>query len=188
MLAIMKSMSDAARRLLHAARFAAEKHAGQKRKGANEEPYVNHVIEVAALIADHVEAVDPDVLVAAFLHDTVEDTDVTNDDVRAQFGVVVAGMVAEVTDDKSLPKETRKALQVANAAHKSPGAALIKLADKISNLRAMLSSPPKDWSLDRRQKYFEWAKQVIDNLPPTNPALKAEFDRIYARSHELAEK
>lgn len=167
-------------RILAAAEFAAQKHAGQRRKGAAQEPYINHVIEVARLVAESGEQTDVELIMACLLHDTVEDTDATTEQLAAIFGSDVASLVAEVTDDKSLPKETRKALQVKNAPHKSPRAQTLKVADKISNLRSILVSPPAGWDLERRRQYFEWAKQVVDRLPTANPALKAEFNRIHA--------
>jgi len=123
-------------RILAAARFAAEKHAQQKRKGRNQEPYINHLIEVAELIASSSATLDPELIMAGFLHDTVEDTGVTLTELEHLFGPGVAGLVAEVTDDKSLPKETRKHLQVEHANKKSERAQVLKLADKISNLHS----------------------------------------------------
>ena len=167
--------------ILAAARFAAEKHASQRRKGLAGEPYVNHVIEVAELIAASSDVVDTHLVMAGLLHDTIEDCGVTFQELEQQFGTDVANLVAEVTDDKTLPKATRKALQVENAPKKSVRAQVIKLADKISNLRSILDSPPADWDLERRRQYFEWAHQVISGLRDPNPLLKAEFDQIYSR-------
>lgn len=166
---------------MKAANFAAQKHAGQRRKGASAEPYVNHVLEVAGLVADALIESDVNLVMAALLHDTVEDTDVTRLELEQEFGSDVAELVAEVTDDRSLPKAERKRLQVVNAPHKSVRAQMIKLADKLSNLRAILSSPPRDWDEERKREYFEWAKQVVDALPSPNPGLKAEFDRTYQK-------
>jgi len=175
-------------RILTAARFAAEKHAQQKRKGDAQEPYVNHLIEVAQLVAGSSETLDTELIMACFLHDTVEDTGVTLEELRQLFGNDVAGLVAEVTDDKSLPKEKRKKLQVETAPKKSLRAQTLKLADKISNLRSILTSPPADWSLERRREYFDWAKQVIDSLMSPNPLLKADFDQLYASFDEHVRK
>jgi guanosine-3',5'-bis(diphosphate) 3'-pyrophosphohydrolase len=172
-------------RILAAARFAADRHRAQKRKGKTGEPYVNHLLEVAELIASGSDGTDTNLIAAALLHDTVEDTATTSDEIRERFGEDVSRLVAEVTDDKSLPKATRKALQVSQASHKTGRAATIKLADKISNLRAILACPPTDWSVERQREYFHWAKQVVDGLPPSNAILKAEFDRTYARIDEL---
>src|SRR5258708_4787444 len=168
-------------RILAAARFAAEKHAAQKRKGAAAEPYVNHLLEVAELIAASAPTLDVDLVAAGLLHDTVEDTATTAEELEQRFGADVAGLVLEVTDDKSLPKQMRKTLQVQNASHKSPRAQVIKLADKISNLRSILHSPPADWSAERKREYFAWARAVVDALSAPNPLLKAEFDRVYAQ-------
>ncbi|HEX7285205.1 MAG TPA: HD domain-containing protein [Candidatus Angelobacter sp.] len=175
-------------RILAAARFAAEKHAGQKRKGDAAEPYINHLIEVAELIAASSAVLDVNLVMAGFLHDSVEDVGVTAAELEETFGPDVTSLVLEVTDDKSLPKEARKALQVKSAPKKSPRAQTLKLADKISNLRAILASPPRDWSTQRKREYFEWARDVIAGLQSPNRKLKEEFDRTYARFDEKPEQ
>jgi guanosine-3',5'-bis(diphosphate) 3'-pyrophosphohydrolase len=179
--------SASVRRILAAARFAADRHAQQKRKGATGEPYFNHLIEVAELVTAGSDRLDVELVMAAFLHDTVEDTGTSLREIEERFGGDVASLVAEVTDDKSLPKETRKALQVQNAHKKSERAQAIKLADKISNLRAILSSPPVGWSLERKREYFEWARQVVAGLNAPNPFLKIEFEKAYQMISELKE-
>jgi GTP diphosphokinase / guanosine-3',5'-bis(diphosphate) 3'-diphosphatase len=171
--------SASIQRILGAARFAAEKHARQKRKGENGEPYFNHLLEVAELIAASSHDLDVELVMAAFLHDTVEDTGVTLPELEEQFGQDVADLVAEVTDDKSLPKEMRKQLQVQNAHKKTARAQTLKLADKISNLRAIVASPPVGWNLERKQQYFQWAQQVVSGITAPNPYLQAEFDKAY---------
>ncbi len=170
---------------MDAASFAAEKHAMQRRKGVAAEPYINHLLEVAALVANATPEPDVPAIIAALLHDCIEDAGVTKQEIAERFGDEIAGVVVEVTDDKSLRKEERKRLQVVNAPKKSARAALVKLADKISNLRAMLNSPPADWSVERRTQYFIWAKQVVDGLPSPNPMLKAEFDALQERFAEV---
>jgi guanosine-3',5'-bis(diphosphate) 3'-pyrophosphohydrolase len=119
------------------------------------------------------------VLASALLHDTVEDTQTTLEELEREFGSEVASVVAEVTDDKSLPKDERKRLQVVKAASKSDRAKLVKLADKISNLRDIAGTPPADWSTERRVTYFHWAKDVVDGLRGVNSALEAAFDTAY---------
>jgi len=171
---------DAVRRILEAARFAAEKHAGQRRKGHAGEPYVNHLIEVAELIAGSSPNLDVNLVMAGLLHDTIEDTGVTARELEERFGSDVTGLVLEATDDKSLPKEVRKALQVKDAATRSPRAQTLKLADKISNLRSLLTSPPPEWSAERKSEYFEWARRVVEGFTEPNRVLKAEFDKTYA--------
>jgi GTP diphosphokinase / guanosine-3',5'-bis(diphosphate) 3'-diphosphatase len=171
--------------IMEAANFAAEKHSKQRRKGAAGEPYINHLLEVAALVSSVLSGPDPNLVIAALLHDSIEDAGVTKEQLAEAFGADVAALVLEVTDDKSLPKAERKRLQVVHAPEKSPRAALIKLADKISNLRAIISSPPADWSIQRRREYFDWAKQVVDGLPHPNPSLRAEFDRLYQQGESL---
>jgi (p)ppGpp synthase/HD superfamily hydrolase len=171
-------------RILESARFAAEKHAGQKRKGLAAEPYINHLIEVAELIAASSDLLDANLVMAGFLHDTIEDTGVTATELERRFGADVTALVVEATDDKSLPKEARKALQVKQAPQKSPRAQILKLADKISNLRSLLASPPADWSRERRHQYCEWAKDVVSGFTSPNGLLQAEFDKVYAQLKE----
>ena len=165
--------------LLKALSFAAHKHRDQRRKDAEASPYINHPIALAEVLAGEGGITDLEVLAAALLHDTIEDTATTPEELRQHFGERIAGMVAEVTDDKSLPKAERKRLQVEHAAVVSPGAKLVKLADKICNLRDVAVRPPAKWDLERRREYFEWAKRVIDGLRGANPALEAAFDRAY---------
>lgn len=172
-------MSDVAR-LLDALNFSAQKHSTQRRKDAAESPYINHPIAVATVLASEAGVTDLTTLQAAILHDTIEDTQTTFEELVARFGEDVAGVVMEVTDDKSLPKEERKLLQIAHAPQKSPRAAMIKLADATCNLRDMTSSPPRGWSDERRRGYFVWAKQVVDGLPVGDGPLRAAFDEAFS--------
>ena len=159
--------------LLQAMRFATEKHSEQKRGNARQTPYINHPIEVAEHLANVGGVTDEDVLIAALLHDTIEDTDTTKEEISEHFGEIVADLVLECTDDKNLEKEERKRLQVVNAPKKSPGAKMIKIADKTCNLRAILSDPPMAWSTKRKKEYFEWAEKVVGGLLGVNEALDA---------------
>jgi GTP diphosphokinase / guanosine-3',5'-bis(diphosphate) 3'-diphosphatase len=168
--------------VLKAAHFAAQKHAGQRRKGATAEPYINHLIEVAELVSSALPEPDTNLVIAALLHDTIEDTGVTKEELIQTFGADVAELVVELTDDKALPKVERKRLQIVDAPKKSVRAQVIKVADKISNVRAILSSPPADWSVQRKREYFEWAKQVVDALTTPNQKLKSEFERLYRKA------
>jgi (p)ppGpp synthase/HD superfamily hydrolase len=171
-------------RILAAARFASEKHSAQRRKGAAAEPYINHLIEVAQLIAGSSEQLDTNLVMAGFLHDTIEDTGTTAEELERAFGNDITTLVVEMTDDKSLPKEVRKSLQIENAPHRSIRAQVIKLADKISNLRSLLASPPATWSAERKREYFAWSRRVVDALSAPNPILKAEFDRTFAKFND----
>jgi (p)ppGpp synthase/HD superfamily hydrolase len=163
-------------RLTRAYDFAALKHIGQRRKGDAQEPYVNHLTEVAHLVARATGGAIPDLVVAAILHDSVEDTDTRLDEIAEAFGARVAGWVAEVTDDKTLPKAERKSAQIAHALHASVGAKIIKLADKTSNLRALRSSPPKGWPEARVSEYVVWAGEVVAGCRGANAWLEAQFD------------
>jgi (p)ppGpp synthase/HD superfamily hydrolase len=176
----MAECLEAVRRILAAAHFAAEKHALQRRKGRGEEPYVNHLLDVAEVLARTTDDLDTDLIVAALLHDTIEDAGVTRDELAARFGEEVASLVAEVSDDKSLPKQTRKALQVQNAALKSPRAQALSAADKISNLRSIMNSPPVGWSFERKVEYVRWARQVVGHFAALNGRLSAEFRQTSA--------
>jgi len=159
-----------------AERFARVCHAGQCRKGAAKEPYIVHLEEVSSLVATW--GGSEEAIAAAWLHDTVEDCPRTSHkDLVAEFGDRVASFVAELTDDKSLPKPKRKELQIENAAKKTPEAALVKLADKTSNVGAIAESPPEGWSLTRRLQYIAWAEKVVSTLPHLPQKGLNEFKR-----------
>ena len=167
--------------LLKALSFAADKHRDQRRKDAEASPYINHPIALADVLVNEGGVTDVEVLAAALLHDTVEDTATTPEELERVFGARVARIVAEVTDDTALPKAERKRLQVEHAASISPEAKLVKLADKICNLRDVAVRPPAQWSLERRREYFEWAKNVVDRLRGVHPRLEAAFDAAYEK-------
>ena len=174
-------MSHQIQNILFAAHYAAEKHAQQRRKGAAGEPYVNHLLEVSHLVSTSLSSPDTNLVIASLLHDVIEDADVTEEELAQKFGSDVADLVAEVTDDKSLPKAERKRLQIEHAPTLSGRAQTIKLADKISNLRSILTSPPTNWDSPRKREYFDWAKRVVDGLTAPNPILKDEFEKTFRR-------
>jgi (p)ppGpp synthase/HD superfamily hydrolase len=177
----MPNDATAASRLAQAFDFACRTHAAQRRKGASAEPYVNHLAEVAHLAAQATGGGDPDLLIAALLHDAVEDQGVTRERIAQLFGEGVAALVMEVTDDKSLPKDERKRLQIEHAAHISARGRILKIADKTSNLRALHGSPPH-WPHARKQRYFAWAKAVVDQARGVNPWIEAAFDAEYEKA------
>lgn len=170
--------------VMKAADAAAQWHVHQRRKGAAQEPYINHLLEVANLVTAATEGSEPDLTIAALLHDAVEDQGISAEHLADQFGHKVASIVKEVTDDKSLPKAERKRLQVETAGKKSREAKLIKLADKTSNLRAIANSPPPDWSVERRLQYIQWAKDVVANVRGFSPWLEEQFDDAAEQAEE----
>lgn len=163
--------------LTRALAFAAERHTDQRRKGSRGEPYINHLAEVAALVATATEGRDPALVAAALLHDAIEDTGTTRAEIADAFGPDVADLVTEVTDDKSVSQVERKRMQVARAPRRSVRAKILKLADKTSNLRALAVSPPADWPSSQRRDYIAWAHEVAAGLRGANAWLEAEFDR-----------
>jgi GTP diphosphokinase / guanosine-3',5'-bis(diphosphate) 3'-diphosphatase len=167
--------------LLAALEFAAHKHRNQRRKDVDASPYINHPIALAHLLVAEGGVSDTLTLVAALLHDTVEDTDTTYDEIRQRFGKTVADVVLEVTDDTSLQKSRRKQLQIEHAPHLSKRAALVKLADKTINLRDLAEHPPAGWPVRRKRQYFDWARAVVDGLPPVSRKLRQAFDLAHAR-------
>jgi guanosine-3',5'-bis(diphosphate) 3'-pyrophosphohydrolase len=171
--------------LLRALSFAALKHRDQRRKGNHQAPYINHPIEVATLIATIGGIDDVAVLQAAILHDTIEDTDATPEEIEREFGPDVRALVLEMTDDMSLPSPKRKQVQVARAAGLSARAKVIKIADKIANVGDIARHPPPDWPHDRRRKYFAWTKEVIDQVRGTNPPLEASYDEVLRQAREI---
>jgi (p)ppGpp synthase/HD superfamily hydrolase len=170
--------------VLKAADTAACWHAHQRRKGKHEEPYINHLLEVAMLVAEATEGKRPDLVIAALLHDAIEDQEVPRRMIEASFGEGVASLVAELTDDKTLPKDVRKQHQVETAPYKSANAKVIKLADKTSNLRAIATSPPADWSVQRRLDYIDWAQKVVAGLRGACPFLEWRFDEAAKQAED----
>ncbi|WP_022673006.1 HD domain-containing protein [Novosphingopyxis baekryungensis] len=165
--------------LIRAAVYAADRHCGQTR-GDGVTPYINHPLAVASILRNDGGISDPDTLVAALLHDVVEDTNATIDEVRTLFGEGVAAIVAEVSDDTSLPREQRRREQLGKIRLMSPGGRLVKLADKIANLRDLQSSPPRDWSMDRQLAYVSFACAAVNQLRGTHAALEHIFDEVAA--------
>ena len=175
-------------KLLEAISFAAKKHRTQKRKGADQEPYINHPLEVLNLLVNIGKVKDYDILIAAVLHDTIEDTKTTREEITELFGSAVCELVLEVTDDKSLPKAERKQLQIEHAPHLSTGAKQIKLADKISNVRDITENPPDGWSDERRQEYIEWGQKVVAGLRGVNKPLEKLFDETVEKARRKCAK
>jgi guanosine-3',5'-bis(diphosphate) 3'-pyrophosphohydrolase len=181
----METQAGIAGTLISAIAFAAEKHRTQRRKDAEASPYINHPIALANVLANEGGIEDPVVLCAAVLHDTLEDTETTAAELEALFGSEVTAIVLEVTDDKSLEKHVRKQRQIEHAPHASPRAKLVKLADKICNLRDILAAPPADWPLERKRAYFDWAARVVEGLRGVHPRLEMVFHRLHERVGEL---
>lgn len=173
---------------LRALHFAADMHRDQRRKDPHASPYINHPICVAQILSDIGGVDDLDVLSAAVLHDTVEDTEATMHDIELAFGMRIARIVEEVTDDKLLEKAERKQAQVDHAPHISREGALVKVADKIANVRDVGANPPKKWAPERRQQYLDWAERVVQRCKPDNPALTGYFYESLANARDaLAE-
>ena len=167
--------------LLKAVQFAAVKHQTQRRKNVDASPYINHPIEVAHLLADVGGITDLVTLVAAILHDTIEDTETTPAELETQFGSMVRAVVEEVTDDKTLDKAMRKNLQIEHAPALSRRAKAIKLADKIANARDVIEGPPAHWPLARRLEYLDWTERVVAGCRSTNDALERRYDELLAK-------
>jgi guanosine-3',5'-bis(diphosphate) 3'-pyrophosphohydrolase len=163
--------------LFKALAFSAEKHTKQRRKDIDKTPYINHPISLANILAQR-WVIDENVLCAAILHDTIEDTETTVEELQEHFGEKITSIVLEVTDDKSLEKSVRKQKQVEHAASISHEAKLVKLADKIANITDIINTPPVDWSSDRKKEYFDWAKAVVDNLRGSHQGLEKDFDEL----------
>ncbi len=167
--------------VLKAAAFAAERHRRQRRKDLHATPYINHPLALASVLAVEAEVSDPEVLAAALLHDTLEDTETTVAELREAFGARVASIVEEVSDEPGLPDHERRQRQVDGAARLSPGARLVKLADKIANLRDVVERPPHAWGQSRKRDYFDWTARVVERLEGTHPILEALFAQAQQR-------
>ena len=178
-------MDESTGLILKALQYAAEKHSSQRRKDTQGSPYINHPIEVTEILWRIGEVRDTALLLASILHDTIEDTDATPEEIKAKFGEEVLSIVLEVTDDKNLLKVVRKQRQVETAPHKSPKAKMLKVADKISNVQDIISTPPKDWSLERRQEYVLWSERVVAGLRGVNQKLEYYYDDLLASGKRI---
>ena len=179
---------SAIRLLTEAYAFAADKHRHQRRKDVHASPYINHPIQLVHILTHEGGIEDVPTLVAAILHDTIEDTATTVEELREKFGGEIASIVQEVTDDKSLPKDVRKRLQIEHAQGLSHQAKLVKLADLISNVEETLDNESQLWPYDRRMTYLEWANRVVHGLRGISPVLEKRFDALYARRVEIVDK
>lgn len=173
------------KQLINAIDFAAIKHRFQKRKDPEATPYVNHPIKVARLLIEEGNVYDIDILMGAILHDTIEDTETTKEELIDNFGDKVTAYVVEMTDNKSIPKADRKRLQIENAPHKSPGAKLIKICDKICNVTDVVNNPPSWWELQRKKDYLEWAEKVVNALGDVHPKLYKIFNEKLSEGREI---
>lgn len=171
-------MDESTGLLLKAFRFAAEKHKHQRRKDAEASPYINHPIQVTDTLWRIGEVRDTDLLLAAILHDTIEDTDATPDEIQMVFGPTVCAIVLEVTDDKKLSQKERKQRQVETAPYKTHNAKMLKLADKICNVRELIDAPPPGWSLEHRREYLLWTERVVAGLRGSNDKLESLYDDL----------
>jgi guanosine-3',5'-bis(diphosphate) 3'-pyrophosphohydrolase len=171
--------------LLKAIAFAADKHRHQRRKDAEASPYINHPIAVATVLAAEGDVFDEVTLIAAALHDTVEDTQTTFGELEERFGSEVTSLVRELTDDKSLEKAQRKLLQIEHAQNSSSRAKQLKIADKICNVRDITDTPPADWSLRRRRDYVTWSEHVVTGCRGVNAKLDHAFDQAISRSKNM---
>lgn len=175
-------------RVVDALQFAADAHREQRRKD-RVTPYINHPIELLRVLAVEGSVGDDEVLMAAALHDYLEDccgepgqptVEEGRQQLRRRFGERVLACVEALSGDETLPKEERRRLQVDHATALSPDARLVKLADKVANLRDILASPPAGWSTERKCEYFDWAKSIVDQIRGTHPVLEGLFDEAYA--------
>jgi len=169
-------MLTAIRLVSEAAELAARRHNGMARKGRGNEPYINHLAEVARLLAQVTDGADAELVAAGWLHDTIEDTETTREELAGKFGERVASLVVEVTDDMSLPKPARRQKQIEDAPHKSPGAKLIKIADKVSNIGARIVSDPSEAEREDLIDYVDWAEKVVAGCRGGNATLDRTFD------------
>ena len=168
-----------------AAELAARRHNGQWRKGRGEEPYINHLAEVANMLSAVTNGGDAELVAAGWLHDTIEDSETTHDELAQRFGLRVAGLVTECTDDMSLPKSERRQRQITDAPKKSPSAKLIKVADKVSNVRARIFANPSREQREELADYVAWAEQVVAGLRGGNAMLDALFDEAVANARQM---
>lgn len=183
----MKENMNEIQLLVRAITFASEKHSSQRRKDAEKSPYINHPIALVNVLANEGDITNIETLCAAALHDTIEDTATTADELKTIFGKKITAIVLELTDDKSLAKDVRKEKQIYHAPHCSQEAKMVKLADKICNLRNIITAPPTDWSAERKKEYFAWAANVVEGLRGTHSGLETVFDILYKEKDQITQ-
>lgn len=166
------------RLVVRAAEFAARAHCRHRRKDVDETPYINHLTHVAFLLAE--AGCDAALVAAGYLHDTIEDVDVSYETLHTEFGADVAELVLAVTDDRTLRWQEQKQAQIDRAPRSTPRLAALKLADKISNLCSLRDTPPHGWDQREIRKYVDWAHEVVTRLPAPNAMLMAEYEQIRA--------
>ncbi|MEY3220256.1 MAG: hypothetical protein RIT27_1613 [Pseudomonadota bacterium] len=171
--------------LLIALRFSSEKHRNQRRKDPEASPYINHPIQVAETIWRIGKIYSIETIIAGLLHDTVEDTQTTLEELEEHFGLEITNIVKEVTDDKSLPASERKRLQIEHAPYISQRAKWVKLSDKICNVADITHNPPKGWSLHRQISYLDWTEQVVKGLRGCSVALETYYDQVLTEGRTL---
>jgi guanosine-3',5'-bis(diphosphate) 3'-pyrophosphohydrolase len=171
--------------IFKALHFAAKKHRHQRRKDEQALPYINHPIQVAETLTSIGNINDSITLCGALLHDVLEDTNTSTEELQAVFGKEICDVVQEVSDDKNLSKIERKRMQIEFAPHASIQAKHIKLADKICNVYDIIHHPPEKWSIKRKLVYVEWSKQVIDGLRGCNQSLETAYDEIYLKAKNI---
>ena len=172
-------------KLTEAISFAAIKHGQQRRKGKSGMPYINHPLDVADILCRIGNITSQSVLIAAVLHDTIEDTETKPEEIRKIFGSEVLKLVMEVSDDKSLPKHVRKQLQIEHTPKLSADTKFIKIADKASNVKDLCGDPPADWSSARISEYIVFARKVVDGARGVNKALEDYFDRVSGDAEKI---
>ncbi|KAL1453382.1 hypothetical protein WDU94_007522 [Cyamophila willieti] len=173
--------SDAIMNIVKATDFASHKHHYQRRKDPEGSPYIEHPVAVAHILTQLGKVSNPVVIMAALLHDTVEDTDTTFEEIDREFGPKVKSVVAELTDNKHMTKDERKRWQILHAAESTHEAKLVKLADKLHNLRDIERSLPVNWTEERKTQYFNWARDVVAGLRGTNAPIEAALDVMFAK-------
>jgi GTP diphosphokinase / guanosine-3',5'-bis(diphosphate) 3'-diphosphatase len=181
----MKTEADDVSLILKAFKFAASKHRNQRRKDEQASPYINHLIAVAETLWVVGAIREAATIAAGILHDVIEDTDTSPEELAREFGPKIGAIVSELTDDKALPRFERKRLQIEHAANLSMPARYVKIADKISNLDDIIHHPPAGWSLERRKEYLVWANNVIAGVRGSNQALEQYFDRLFAAAMQV---
>ena len=170
--------------VLKASQFAALKHCDQRRKDGKT-PYIIHPISVAMILSEIGSIEDLEILSAALLHDTLEDTDTSVHELDKNFGSRVRIIVEELTDNDMLTFSQRKQMQIDNALYLSKDATLVRIADKISNVYDVIENPPPAWNQKRCNKYVDWAEAVMNNCQKVNQDLENHFFELLTEYRKL---
>ncbi|EFO18322.1 hypothetical protein LOAG_10172 [Loa loa] len=175
---INNGFTDGISLIIEAVDLAARRHRQQRRKDAAQTPYVNHPIGVAYILTSEGQITDTTTIIAAILHDIVEHTKTTDEEIRKMFGDEIADIVKECTMVRSMKREARMKSELEKASKLSHKAKLVQLADKLNNIRDIERGTPLGWTKQHVTEYIIFAKDLLSKIRGIHGPLESALDDI----------